>query len=175
MALAVENLHPEVYSVIELGGQDAKIIVFKNHAETGRKKKRPSPAMRNWSSSDQTLPGGSTSTKAVLLGTDGEILCKAYQLSNGKLDAQPARNPSFWIRNTQIDREYKKAGGFWLPRNDRSETRVGPAARLFLPSSTTIIVLPMPRRSNVSPGLLLRSGKVPTVIEDRRFASPNCR
>jgi activator of 2-hydroxyglutaryl-CoA dehydratase/predicted nucleotide-binding protein (sugar kinase/HSP70/actin superfamily) len=42
VSLAVEKLHPEVYSVIELGGQDAKIIVFKDDAETGRKKKIPS-------------------------------------------------------------------------------------------------------------------------------------
>ena len=42
VALAVEKLHPEVYSVIELGGQDAKIIVFKDDQETGRKKKIPS-------------------------------------------------------------------------------------------------------------------------------------
>src|SRR5213596_1823964 len=42
VSLAVEKLHPEVYSVIELGGQDAKIIVFKDDSETGRKKKIPS-------------------------------------------------------------------------------------------------------------------------------------
>jgi predicted CoA-substrate-specific enzyme activase len=42
VALAVEKLHPEVYSVVELGGQDAKIIVFKDDEETGRKKKIPS-------------------------------------------------------------------------------------------------------------------------------------
>jgi predicted CoA-substrate-specific enzyme activase len=42
VSLAVEKLHPEVYSVIELGGQDAKIIVFKDDQETGRKKKIPS-------------------------------------------------------------------------------------------------------------------------------------
>src|SRR2546422_10901486 len=42
VSLAVEKLHPEVYSVIELGGQDAKIIVFKADAESGRKKKIPS-------------------------------------------------------------------------------------------------------------------------------------
>jgi len=42
VALAVEKLHPEVYSVIELGGQDAKIIVFKDDDESGRKKKIPS-------------------------------------------------------------------------------------------------------------------------------------
>lgn len=42
VALAVEKLHPEVNSVIELGGQDAKIIVFKEDANNGRKKKIPS-------------------------------------------------------------------------------------------------------------------------------------
>jgi predicted CoA-substrate-specific enzyme activase len=42
VALAVEKMHPEVYSVVELGGQDAKIIVFKDDADTGRKKKIPS-------------------------------------------------------------------------------------------------------------------------------------
>src|SRR5262245_26399862 len=42
VSLAVEKLHPEVNSVVELGGQDAKIIVFKEDAESGRKKKIPS-------------------------------------------------------------------------------------------------------------------------------------
>ena len=42
VSLAVEKLHPQVNSVIELGGQDAKIIVFKEDAESGRKKKIPS-------------------------------------------------------------------------------------------------------------------------------------
>src|SRR6476619_3436622 len=42
VSLAVEKLHPEVYSVIELGGQDAKIIVFRNDDASSRKKKIPS-------------------------------------------------------------------------------------------------------------------------------------
>jgi predicted CoA-substrate-specific enzyme activase len=42
VSLAVEKMHPEVYSVVELGGQDAKIIVFKDDPESGRKKKIPS-------------------------------------------------------------------------------------------------------------------------------------
>ena len=42
VSLAVEKMHPEVYSVIELGGQDAKIIVFKDDNDSGRKKKIPS-------------------------------------------------------------------------------------------------------------------------------------
>src|ERR1039457_4797451 len=42
VSLAVEKLYPECGSVIELGGQDAKIIIFKKDPKTGRKKKMPS-------------------------------------------------------------------------------------------------------------------------------------
>ena len=37
VTMAVEQLHPDVGSVIELGGQDAKIIIFKVNEETGDK------------------------------------------------------------------------------------------------------------------------------------------
>ncbi|MCA9671469.1 MAG: CoA activase [Myxococcales bacterium] len=42
VSLAVEKEYPEVQSVVELGGQDAKIIVFKEDPESGKKKKIPS-------------------------------------------------------------------------------------------------------------------------------------
>jgi predicted CoA-substrate-specific enzyme activase len=42
VSLAVEKLYPATHSVIELGGQDAKIIIFKPDPETGKKKKIPS-------------------------------------------------------------------------------------------------------------------------------------
>src|ERR1051325_6486880 len=42
VSLAVEKLHPEVNSVIELGAKDAKIIVLKEDEASGRKKKIPS-------------------------------------------------------------------------------------------------------------------------------------
>lgn len=38
VTLAVEELHPDVSSVIELGGQDAKIIIFKENEKTGEKR-----------------------------------------------------------------------------------------------------------------------------------------
>ena len=37
VTLAVETLHPDAGSVVELGGQDAKIIVFKENERTGTK------------------------------------------------------------------------------------------------------------------------------------------
>ncbi|MDA1256768.1 MAG: acyl-CoA dehydratase activase-related protein [Chloroflexi bacterium] len=42
VSLAVEHLFPEAGSVIELGGQDAKIIIWQTDPETGMKRKVPS-------------------------------------------------------------------------------------------------------------------------------------
>ena len=42
VTMAVEQLHPDVGSVIELGGQDAKIIIFKANEETGDKQSQTS-------------------------------------------------------------------------------------------------------------------------------------
>ncbi|HLF04277.1 MAG TPA: BadF/BadG/BcrA/BcrD ATPase family protein, partial [Dehalococcoidia bacterium] len=42
VALAVEHLYPAANSVIELGGQDAKIIIWLTDPETGAKRKVPS-------------------------------------------------------------------------------------------------------------------------------------
>ena len=71
VSLAVEKLHPEVYSVIELGGQDAKIIVFKDDAETGRKKKIPSM--------NDKCAGG---TGAVIDKINAKLKIPASELSN---------------------------------------------------------------------------------------------
>jgi activator of 2-hydroxyglutaryl-CoA dehydratase len=38
VSLSVEKMYPDVQSVVELGGQDAKIIVFKADETTGKKK-----------------------------------------------------------------------------------------------------------------------------------------
>jgi len=54
----------------------------------------------------------------------GKIWVDAQDYAVVKIEAQPAKSPSFWIRNTQIDRQYEKAGDFWLPQSDRSETKV---------------------------------------------------
>jgi activator of 2-hydroxyglutaryl-CoA dehydratase len=41
VTLAVEELHPDVGSVVELGGQDAKIIIFSENPETGDSRSSP--------------------------------------------------------------------------------------------------------------------------------------
>lgn len=42
VCMAAEKLYPNVGSIIDLGGQDSKIIVFKENPETGKKHKIPS-------------------------------------------------------------------------------------------------------------------------------------
>ena len=71
VALAVEKQHPEVYSVIELGGQDAKIIVFKDDQESGRKKKIPSM--------NDKCAGG---TGAVIDKINGKLKIPVAELGN---------------------------------------------------------------------------------------------
>lgn len=71
VSLAVEKLYPETGSVIELGGQDAKIIIFKEDEETGKKKKIPSM--------NDKCAGG---TGAVIDKINAKLRIPAQELSN---------------------------------------------------------------------------------------------
>ncbi|MCK5335329.1 MAG: CoA activase, partial [Gammaproteobacteria bacterium] len=77
VALAVEKLHPDVKSVIELGGQDAKIILFKENAESGERQIITSM-------NDKCASGtGATIDKCVL-----KVGMKREQLSKLNFDAK---------------------------------------------------------------------------------------
>lgn len=54
----------------------------------------------------------------------GTIWVDAEDYAVVRIEAEPAQNLSFWIRNTQIHHVYSKTGEFWLPESDRSETKV---------------------------------------------------
>lgn len=54
----------------------------------------------------------------------GTIWVDAQDYAVVKIEAQPARNPSLWIREVEIHHTYSKAGEFWLASFDRSETKV---------------------------------------------------
>lgn len=41
-----------------------------------------------------------------------------------RVEAEPAENPSFWIKKTEIHHVYSKSGEFWLPETNRSESKV---------------------------------------------------
>lgn len=41
-----------------------------------------------------------------------------------RIEAEPAKNPSFWIKKTDIHHTFLKVGDFWLPAENRSVSRV---------------------------------------------------
>jgi hypothetical protein len=54
----------------------------------------------------------------------GKIWVDAMDFAVAKIEAAPAKNPSFWISRTLIRYTNAKTGNFWLPQRSRSETRV---------------------------------------------------
>jgi hypothetical protein len=54
----------------------------------------------------------------------GTIWVDAKDYAVVKVEGQPARSPSFWIRNTEIHHVYSKTGDFWLAQSNRTETKV---------------------------------------------------
>jgi hypothetical protein len=54
----------------------------------------------------------------------GKIWVDAADFAVTRISAQPAKNPSFWIRQTQIEQVYAKVNEFWLPASNHSVTTV---------------------------------------------------
>jgi hypothetical protein len=64
----------------------------------------------------------------------GSVLVDAEDYAVVQIEAEPAQNPSFWISKTHIHHTYAKAGDFWLPEHNRSEStmRFGGSAVLTI-------------------------------------------
>lgn len=64
----------------------------------------------------------------------GRIWVDARDYAVARIEAEPAKNPSFWIHSTQIHHVYAKVGDFWLPQRNVSEskTRFGGTATLTI-------------------------------------------
>lgn len=54
----------------------------------------------------------------------GKIWVDAADFAVARIAAEPAKNPSFWISSTAIHHQYTRTDGFWLPAQNRSETKV---------------------------------------------------
>ncbi len=54
----------------------------------------------------------------------GKIWVDAQDFAVVRVEAQPAENPSFWIKSTEIQQVYAKTGEFWLPEQNKSQTKV---------------------------------------------------
>lgn len=54
----------------------------------------------------------------------GEICVNGNDFAVESIDAEPAKNPSMWIKKTRIEHQYGKIGEFWLPAFNKSFTNV---------------------------------------------------
>jgi hypothetical protein len=64
----------------------------------------------------------------------GRVWVDAADFAVTRIEAEPAQNPSFWTRKSEIHHEYRKIQGFWLPvRNESiSDIRLGGRATLVI-------------------------------------------
>ena len=54
----------------------------------------------------------------------GRIWVDAEDFAVVRIEAAPAKNPSFWTKDTKIEQVYGKVGNFWLPLFNRSSSEV---------------------------------------------------
>jgi len=62
-------------------------------------------------------------TKSKLLYR-GRIWVDAEDFAVVRIEAEPAKNPSFWTKETKIEQVYGKVGEFWLPLANRSSSAI---------------------------------------------------
>ena len=70
-------------------------------------------------------------TKYLMRGT---IWVDAEDFAIVRMEGEPAKNPSFWIKNVQFAHKYEKHGPFWLAAFDNSVSD----ARIFGPTELRI-------------------------------------
>jgi hypothetical protein len=54
----------------------------------------------------------------------GRIWVDGEDFAVVRIEAEPAKNPSFWTKNTRIEHRYVKVSSFWLPAQNHSLTTV---------------------------------------------------
>ena len=106
------------------------------HARTLLNRDNYNIALTGYESSDQ----GSQYVLAVYPKTKSKYLYRGKVWVDGtdfavtRIDAEPAQNPSFWTKKSEIHHEYVKVQDFWLPRRNESISyiRLGGRATLTI-------------------------------------------
>ena len=62
----------------------------------------------------------------------GKIWVDADDFAVVRIEGEPARNPSFWTKDTKIEQVYARVGDFWLPVSNRSTSAIRLGGRASL-------------------------------------------
>jgi hypothetical protein len=86
----------------------------------------------------ESTPGGSFHILSVEPRTKnkflyrGRIWVDAEDFAVVRLEGEPAKNPSFWTKDTKIEQIYAKVSDFWFPTSIRSTTSIRLGGRAYL-------------------------------------------
>jgi hypothetical protein len=78
----------------------------------------------------------------------GKIWVDAKDFAVVRIEGEPAKNPSFWIKNTEVRHRYVKVNDFWLPAENHTESviRLGGRATLSIEYKDYKITKALPLR-----------------------------
>ena len=78
----------------------------------------------------------------------GKIWEDAKDFAVVRIQAEPAKNPSFWIKKTEVKHRYVKVNDFWLPAENHTESviRLGGRATLSIEYKDYKIATAAPQR-----------------------------
>lgn len=64
----------------------------------------------------------------------GKVWVDRTDFAVTRIEVEPAQNPSFWTKKSEIHHEYRKVQGFWLPARNESISyiRLGGRATLTI-------------------------------------------
>lgn len=62
----------------------------------------------------------------------GKIWVDAKDFAVVRIEGEPARNPSMWIKKTEIEHSYVKVNDFWLPAENHTESSILMGGRAIL-------------------------------------------
>jgi hypothetical protein len=62
----------------------------------------------------------------------GRIWVDAADFAVVRIEAAPAKNPSFWTKETRIEQDYTKVADFWLPLSNRSSSAIRLGGHAYL-------------------------------------------
>jgi hypothetical protein len=62
----------------------------------------------------------------------GRIWVDSRDFAVCRIEAEPSKNPSFWIKKTDIHHSYLKVGDFWLPAENKSVSAIRGGGRAVL-------------------------------------------
>ena len=62
----------------------------------------------------------------------GRIWVDAKDFAVTRIEAEPAKTPSFWVKRSEVRHQYERVGDFWLPAENKTESWIRMGGRALL-------------------------------------------